>query len=248
MTKSEMHTAFKIELDKVESLQYPAFITAEIDYFFNRAQEQFIKSRYSGNNPTRTSFEQTQKRIDDLRYLVIEDTLSAVYDDDIVSPPYIGPNVSEKANSYIVDLTDVESTDPYMFLVGEECTITYVDRVTQESINKIQPITECSSNTYVAQVHDPLSPHKLHYNTASPLRLIKADYVELITDGTYSILNYILRYLKEPTSFTTLLDAESPDFPNHVHSELVKLAVNIAIENIESPRIQSYPNKVVEME
>lgn len=248
MTKSEMHTAFKIELDKVESLQYPAFVTAEIDYFFDRAQEQFIKSRYSGNNPTGSSFEQTQKRIDDLRYLVVEDTLSAVFDDDIVSPPYTGPKVSEKANCYIVDLTDVAATDPYMFLVGEECTIRYYDRLTSAYVNVIQPITECSSNTYSAKVYDPLSSHRLHYNTANPLRLIKSDYVELITDGTYSVINYIIRYIKEPTSFADLLTTESPDFPNHVHPELVKLAVNNAIENIESPRIQSYPTKVAEME
>lgn len=248
MTKSEMHIAFKIELDKVESLQYPAFLSAEIDYFFNRAQEQFIKSRYSGNNPAGTSFEQTQKRIDDLRYLVVEDTLTAVFDDDIVNPPYTGPKVSEKANCYIVDLTDVATEDPYMFLIGEECTIRYFDRITNANINVIQPITECSANTYTAKAHDPLSPHRLHYNTASPLRLIKKDYVELISDGTYSIINYILRYIKEPTSFATLLTTESPDFPNHVHPELVKLAVNIAVENIESPRIQTYPTKVSEME
>jgi len=248
MTKSEMHIAFKIELDKVESLQYPAFLAAEIDYFFDRAQEQFIKSRYNGNNPTGTSFEQSQKRIDDLRFLVVEDTLSALFDDDIVSPPYTGPKISEKPNCYVVDLTDVAADDPYMFLVGEECTITYTDRISHAIVNKIQPITECSANTYVAQVHDPLSPHRLHYNTASPLRLIKSDYVELITDGTYSVLNYILRYIKQPTSFTMLLATESPDFPPHVHPELVKLAVNNAIENIESPRVQSYPNKVVEVE
>lgn len=248
MTKSEMHSAFKIELDKSESLQYAAFTTAEIDYFFNRAQDQFVNSRYNGNNPAGTSFEQTQKRIDDLRYLVVEDTLSAVFDDDIVSPPYTGPKVSEKANCYIVDLTDLDTDDPYRFLVGEECTITYTDRLTNTSVNMIQPITECTANNYVKKVHDPLSPHRLHYNTASPLRLIKGDYIELISDGTYSIYNYTIRYIKEPTSFTTLLSTESPDFPPHVHPELVKLAVHLAIENIESPRIQTYPTKVAEME
>lgn len=240
MNKSEMHTAFKIELDKVESLQYPAFIPAEIDYFFDRAQEQFVKSRYGGNNPAGTSFEQNQKRLDDLRYLVVEGTLLATSDNVL--------NVSEKPNCYIVDLTDLDTDDPYMFLVGEECTITYTDRLSNQPVNKIQPITECSANTYIAQVHDPLSPHRLHYNTASPLRLVKSDYIELITDGTYSVLNYTIRYLKTPTSFATLLTTESPDFPNHVHPELVRLAVNIAIENIESPRIQSYPTKVAEME
>ena len=48
--------------------------------------------------------------------------------------------------------------------------------------------------------------------------------------------------------YETVLTTESPDFPNHVHPELVRLAVNIALENIESPRIQTYPTKVAEME
>jgi len=247
MTKSEMYDAFKIELDKIDSLQYPAFVDAEMAYFFDRAQDQFINSRYSGNNPNNTGFEQNQKRLDDLRYLVVEATLLTELDDDIVDPVYVGPKVSEKPNCYIADLTDL-TTDAYRYLVGEECTITYTDRLTNSQVNIIQPITECNSNNYVAQVHNPLSAHRLHYNTASPLRLIKNNIVELITDGTYSVFNYIIRYIKQPTSFSTLLTTESPDFPVHVHPELVKLAVNMAIENIESPRVQSYPIKVAEME
>jgi hypothetical protein len=238
MTKNECYTAFNIELDKIDSLQYPNFTDAEKAYFFDRAQEQKIKTIVTGNNSAGTSFEQNQKRMDDLRLLVVEATLPTVIDPG---------TLSEKPNCYIADLTDL-TTDLYMYTVGEECTITYTDRISHASVNKIQPITECTANNYIMKVHDPLSPHLLHYNTAAPLRITKGDIVELISDGTYSVLNYVIRYIKQPTSFGTLLGTESPDFPTHVHSELVKLAVNIALESIESPRIQSYPIKVSEME
>jgi len=237
MTKANCYIAFGIELDKIDSLQYPSFTDAERAYFFDRAQEQFIKSRLTGHNSLGLSIEETSKRVDDLRMLIVEDVLTVT----------TAGSDSEKANCYVADLSDL-ITYVYMYPIGEECTITYTDRITNLPVNKIQPITECNSNTYIAKVHDPLSPHILHYNTASPLRLIKGNIVELITDGTYSILNYIIRYIKQPTSFSVLGSTSTPDFPSHVHSELVKLAVNFAIENIESPRVQTYPTKVSEME
>jgi len=239
MTKAQMQDAFRIELDKVDSLQYPAFTDDELDYLFDRAQDQFIETRYSGSNPSGFGFEENQKRLDDLRYLVVEDILTTTLDNG---------TLSSKPNCYTADLTDLADENAYRRLVGEECTITYTDRLTNQSVNLIQPITECTANNYVSQVHDPLSSHRLHYNTASPLRLIKGDTIELITDGTYAIYNYIIRYIKNPTSFVTLESTESPDFPVHAHPEIVKIAVNIAIENIESPRSQSYPIKVAEME
>jgi hypothetical protein len=237
MTKADCYIAFGIELDKIDSLQYPSFTDAERAYFFDRAQEQKIKNIFTGHNTLGLSTEETSKRTDDLRLLIVEELLDTV----------MAGVDSEKANCYVANLSDITDAT-YMYPVREECTITYTDRLTGNFVNKIQPITECNSNTYSAKVYDPLSPHILHYNTASPLRLLKGDIVELITDGTYTVKNYIIRYIKQPTSFSILDSDESPDFPVNVHSELVKLAVNFAIENIESPRIQTYPTKVSEME
>ena len=70
MTVTDMHINFKLILDKTDSLNYPDFESEEIDKWLNIAQERYVKQRYGGMNMRRESFEQTQKRIDDLRVLV----------------------------------------------------------------------------------------------------------------------------------------------------------------------------------
>ena len=66
-----MHTAVKLELDKTSALELPAFEPEEIDLWLNTAIRKFVKTRYGGNNARNQSFEETQKRIDDLRTLLI---------------------------------------------------------------------------------------------------------------------------------------------------------------------------------
>ncbi len=70
MTISEMHTALKLELDKSDSLNNLSFEPEELDYWLNKAIKRFVKTRYSGSNYKAESFEETQKRTDDLRTLV----------------------------------------------------------------------------------------------------------------------------------------------------------------------------------
>lgn len=71
MTVAEMHILFKVFLDKIDSEAYPEILPEEIDIFLNEAQDRFIKTRYNINNIYRKGFEESQKRIDDLRNLVI---------------------------------------------------------------------------------------------------------------------------------------------------------------------------------
>ncbi|GAH17195.1 unnamed protein product, partial [marine sediment metagenome] len=74
MTLAEMHIQFKLGLDKTDSLNYPNFEPEEIDLWLDNAQGRFVKTRYVHNNKSET-FEETQKRTDDLRTIVTEVTL-----------------------------------------------------------------------------------------------------------------------------------------------------------------------------
>ena len=80
MTIDQMHIDFKLEYDKTSNLENPAFEPEEIDLWINKAIRKFVKTRYSGINVKRESFEQTQKRIDDLRSLIKQETLDCVKD------------------------------------------------------------------------------------------------------------------------------------------------------------------------
>lgn len=78
MTKYiDLQEAFEIELNVLDDgLNKPKSMDTE--WWLNKGLEKFWKTRYSGLNPKSTSFEQDQKRIDDLRTLVS----TLVYDKD----------------------------------------------------------------------------------------------------------------------------------------------------------------------
>ena len=72
----------------------------------------------------------------------------------------------------------------------------------------------------------------------------------MYTDGNYNIRNYILTYLRTPKRIS-LTDApfdEYTDMPAATHNEIVKLAVELYLENKANPRYQSYMNEVSTME
>lgn len=80
MTVQDLHIAIDLELNKVNSNLYDIILPQEKDYFLNRAQERFIKQRYTAiSNPKQRGFEMSQKRIDDLRSLLVPNYYDKVY-------------------------------------------------------------------------------------------------------------------------------------------------------------------------
>lgn len=281
MNISETHIAFDMECDKSDSLTTVHFEPEEKDYWLNLGIRTFVKTRYSGVNSKGESFEQSQKRTDDLRTLVKEVTISC-------------EKGSNKPNSYIATIESLEY--PYWFTLGEEVLIAYVslmdsmtvvssgslivggvykvlnDSVTNNGIvypansyfiagattytgNGVvisasfsrEGVKEVDVNHYTAWLSNPFSEHILHYEKAKPLRLFLGDTVELITDGNYQVLVYYLRYLKKP-AVVSLVGNIDCDLPEHTHDEIVKIAVNMALENIEHPRYQTHSREVSIME
>lgn len=222
MTPREMQNDFEYKVNR-----YDSNLIIESDVVFhwiNEAQGLQVISHYTGNNPYNQSFEQNQKRIDDLRNLIIEVELSID-----------GTSGSLKANSYTTSLP----TD-YMFIVGEEATIDYG---LGTKLVEVYPIT---SDKYTKEVNSPFGKHVLHYNEAIPLRLLKDTTIELITDGNYSISNYILRYLKTPD----LIELDGPDceLPEHMQSHIVDRAVNLYLESIGDPKYNTSKNELSDKE
>jgi hypothetical protein len=243
MTISEMHTAFDLLLDKSNSLQYPSFLPEEKDFWLNQAIRKFVKTRYSGMNSKHEGFEESQKRIDDLRTLVREykiacDTSGAV-----------------KPNGYslVGGLTGSQfTTTPYWLSLGEETDITF----TPVNPNLITPglttatirvgVTDATANDYRYKLDDPTASYRLHYDEAKPIRLFYNDTIEFISDGDYSIPYAYIRFLKKPV--TVVYNTVDCDLPEHTHDEIVSLAVQEALEGIEQPRLESFSQMVNTME
>jgi len=72
MNVQEMHLAIQQGVDKINSLQADLLLSEEIDIELNKSMIRFINTKYGKNNKYRKGFEESQKRIDDLRSLVRE--------------------------------------------------------------------------------------------------------------------------------------------------------------------------------
>lgn len=223
MTSVEMHIAFKFGMDKLDSLNYPDIEQDEIDLLLNQAQERFIKQRYGINNNKRQSFEETQKRTDDLKELV--------YTANLTPNAF---NSNNKPNGVFVTLPSTPGQE-YWFAINEECIIQLTD-CHNEIITRRVPVRAIQHDDYNKIITDPFDkPYEYEV-----IRLMENGQVELITDGS-SVTTYILRYIKKPVKITyNIVDCELSD---HTHQEIVDMAIDIALEGIEARRQQTF-NKI----
>jgi len=178
MTVAQMHFEFKLELDKIDTFTNPNILPEEIDSFLNKAQQEFIEQRAYGTNPKRTGLEEDQKRWDDLREIIKN------YETTTFTS-----GANNKDNGSFVSLP----TD-YRHSIEEEVKITYTDCNNLTATKKV-PVIPITHDRYNKTIRDPFNKP----DEDNILRLgYEGDVVELITDGTVTLSNYYLRYLKEP--------------------------------------------------
>lgn len=221
MTIAEFHQEFKVRVDKIDGLLLPNLLTSEIDLLLNQAQDRFVKQRYGKTNTKRESFEETQKRIDDLKAITRQVT--------IAPSAYATDNINTTARFFILP-------NDYWFIIQEQASITYED-CHNEDITTFVEVRPIEHNEVMKVLRDPFRKP----NTLKVLRLMENGRTELITDPTVTLNSYILRYIKQPVrmSFTGSVTCE---LSNHTHTEILDLAVSIALEYIESKRTPGFNN------
>jgi hypothetical protein len=215
VTRGEMHILFKQKLDKTNSLNYPSFEPEEIDLWLNEAIKMYVKTRYGGNNLYGTAVEETQKRTDDLRELVLESTLTS------------SGNGSKPNSKYYPLPSD------YWFSLSEEVDIEYNDCDGNTTTDRIR-VKNIGSGAYSTMIKDPFNKP----NKTRVLRLMSSDNIEVLADSETTLNSLYLRYIKAPLEVSSTVDC---DLASHTHSEIVDKAVILAIETIESPRVQTQP-------
>lgn len=224
MTITEAHIEYRQSLDRADSSAYPDLLTEQVDYFLNEAYNRYIKTRYSGNNPLGTSLEQVQKRTDDLRNFVITNFSATSL------------NTNEQ-NIYNVSLTSlftdenrtVDSTNTYMLYIRGRAKVTN---------------SKCGSNYTSVKIYshdlidkvllDPFKQPTIY----EPIGYFEGNNLNIVTDGTFTIDNFKLTYLKNPIP-VSLTDNITFETASHTHKEIIELAVYITLENLESQRQQT---------
>ncbi len=219
MTIGDAHQAFKLELDKIDSLNYPNLLPEEIDYFLNKAQENFVKQRYGNTNNKRQSFEQSQKRTDDLKALVKNAILTPASN----VPDNIDPNAQF-----------VELPVDYWFTVQERCKIGHPTCHNTSIIETVE-VDVIDHDNFNKIISNPFRKP----NNSKVLRIMAYNQTELIHAPQVTIFEYYLRYLKKPIQ-VSLSGNITFELSDHTHEEIVNEAVSLALESIESIRTKTF--------
>lgn len=237
---------FQIEFERRLQLMDPNLVIKEkltsdtIISFINEAIDKFYKTRYSGINFKAQGFEQTQKRIDDLRTLI----KNKKYTEDSI-------NKSDR-NSYSVELPE-----DYVLLLGDTAGIQpsnlnecWETNERGEYIIKYTDTLESTIETLDRQLGNSLSEHKLKYCQARPLKLIQDNNVILYTDGKYKVSEYEITYLAKPSEINSsnITNTEYTDLPEHTHMEIVKMAIQIYLATKPMQHYNAYSNEIASME
>lgn len=225
----ELQYAFELEVSTLDDYENKVN-SADTLYWLNQGAEKFVKTRYNGNNFLRTSFEQDEKRSRDLITLY-----SRSEDYSPIKEPQVG------YDQYVFDYPE-----DLLFVLDEDVDICPTG-LPEEAIPT--EIFECTFDSYMYRITNKLTDFHYRNKYARPLRVRTKTGCRLLTDGQYDITRYSVGYLRRPAKIT--LDKpfdEYADMPPHTHHEIVKLAVQMLIENTQSQRYNSVNNEVSQME
>lgn len=270
MSTIDIIASFEREINKLDdSLEKP--VTDDSLYWLNQAIVKFVKERFNGNAPKRTSYEQNEKRTKDLINLLVNKDLTPIVHEVSVNNPVdeegvIGtptvPTAHIELRNYIEHATYHEYQYIYptdmMFILNEDVVI-----CNNEGEHKLDvSVFECTADSFMYRVNNSLTDFHYKYHKARPLRIrttlttINEDGFEelnrgcsLLTDGNYKIDSYSIGYLKIPSILTN----EDPykkneDFPEYIWPEIIKIAAQMYVENQADPRYQTLTNEVLTQE
>lgn len=222
-----MHYDFDVKIDKVASSGRANFTRAERDWLLNRGTEMIIKQRYGLTNPHKTGFEGSQKRVDDLKSLVIK----------YPEQPGISPIVHDE-NTYEVQLDEL--VYPYWFLIRGTAEVVFTDCVDKASLRFIQ---HDDLNYALKDPFNKSSREEILFNFGRSSSDPTVDSIYLYPGGLFLGAIY-LEYIKQPAKLNyggyeyidgVVYAQQSSDLPEHIHSEIVDLAVQLAAGIIEDP-------------
>ena len=220
MTNIQILAAFEREINKIDdTLNKPA--TDDSLYWLNQAVYKFCKTRFNGNAPHFTSYEQNEKRTKDLINLFVSSDLDL-------------STVDESRATY--NKYTLTYPKEMMFVLNEDVVIDSIDGGHELDTS----VFECTADSFMYRVNNTLTDFHYRHYKARPLRVKTQNGCDLLTDKKYKITKYTLGYLRNPKKIS--LDnpkAEYSDFPDVIMSEIIKMAAQMYIES-QIPMQQRY--------
>ncbi len=221
--------AFETEIGVVNQVEKP--LTSDSLFWLNQAVDKFVKLRFNTDQVHRTSYEQNEKRRNDLINLY-KTTKYTQFSVDDNNPKY---------DKYTVE----NYPDDFLFSLNEDAIITNNKGENPYSTS----IFECTSDSFMYRVTNSLTDFHYKYGEARPLRVCTDKGCYLLTDKNYKIKEYVLGYLRTPNKITlTNPFEEYTDFDNITIPEIIKIAAQMYLENTGNPRYKSITQEVMTQE
>ena len=226
MNIRQMHYDFKKKFNKVDSQQNRNMLVPEIDWVLNEASEIIVKMIAQPRLKNQFGFELNQRSIDDIRTIV---------------------RTREEVS--IVDNVATLPADYWHFLRGR--------------LKMAKGKCKREGVLYVQQHDDEFEEsvlHKSSFEWEHVNGLFNENGIKVFTDGTFTnemlYLSYLrkLNYIHNAQDFrggsyaipggATLTGSLNSELPDHLHREIVDLAVLIATGETNSPEYQVRKDKL----
>jgi hypothetical protein len=212
MTANEMAYEFRVLYDKIASAGAPGYTDREVGVFLSRACRVLFDESFDAYK----SFEETEQRRKFFSNLKEADT-----------PAVSTSQIGVQPNGVFYDLPA-----NFGYAAKEEVTTASTDPCKNNKRIKVKPITEDEYN------QNKLNPYKRPYCLDNDGLVWRMDFNterhELITDGSFTITNYHLRYWRLPNEiipFTgdgSTTAQQDSDTNEALHIYIVEKAVRMA--------------------
>lgn len=235
MNIQDMHLDFKIKVNKIDSQQFAGLLVPQIDWLLNEAQEIFIKTRLGINNIYQKGLEASQKRIEDLRPLVVKSSVQ----------------IASSLDSYTYT---AQLPSNYLYYLRSKAIATKGNCNGELSIIIVQH--DDLTNILASQFYSP------SFEWLETSAVFGPNELYVYSDGTFKINSVTLEYIRKPNRMAfpsgyengsyelpdgTVLSTDiDSDFSDNMFAarEIVDIAVVLATTNIADARVELFQNKL----
>lgn len=217
MTHNDIYTKFMIEYDKANvTSSYPSFTKYEIATILNKAYLALIAQKVTGNNIRQAQFEADMKAISDIQALVNTTTIRNT-----------NAIVPQNGQAYSLPTDFLYYVSGYVYL-GESYET--VDLISHETAKRFM---QTGSNR-------PWIKNAVAYIEDNKIVILYDNYEHDLSGNVKDPNIMQMTYIREPQKFDNSF-SEDKDFElnDTMAEELISLGIVIALENIESQRLQT---------
>lgn len=233
MTHSDIKEKFLIEYDKADiASSYPSLTDYEIATILDKAYLALIAQKLTGNNPRQVPFEGDTKAIEDIRPL-IKSGLAEVN----TSFPH------EATNEYVFDIPE-----DFLYYLQSKIDLGYNAKGIDDKnhdINEVNLVTHEVASKFMA------TSHNLPWVNI-PVCCLQSNIIRVFVDPVKQVNDVALNlmYIKKPNKFVGDLQSTNEfqdnqfdfELSDTMAEELINLAITLATEIVESPRLTTKLN------